>query len=186
MAKEFRHYRVLDEQLKKHVDDKTRKEILENMDYVRDSSKQEIKATWAYEVTKRLDEKIDKETCIKIREGCACVLSNEKSIYAKEFKKLRKIHKNDDEYLNEVIKYLNNTKPLRRCGEVSRDEDKIISIIGRGKCGCTVVREGLNQPISKTWCQCCKGSLLSVYKYVYNDKECEMDILRTVASGESD
>ena len=85
--------------------------------------------------------------------------------------------------MDEVIRYLNATEPLRRCGEVTRDGDRIISVIARGRCDCPVLHEGLHAPISRTWCQCSKGSLLSVYRTVFADRICEMEIISTVASG---
>jgi hypothetical protein len=126
------------------------------------------------------------ETCFKIREGCACVLPNEKSIYARTFRKLRKVYPDDDPYLDEVVKYLNATEPLRRCGEVTREGGRIYSVIARGQCACPVLHDGLRDPISVTWCHCSKGSLLSVYRYVFPDKRCEMEILRTVVAGAED
>jgi len=183
MPKPFRHYRVLDGQLRKHVGDETRERLLAGMDYVRDSSRPEVKAAWAYEMMARMARLLDPSTCTKVREGCACVLSNEQSIYAKTFRKLRKVHPDDEEYIQEVVAYLNSTAPLRRCGEVTRQGNEIYSVIARRTCGCSVVREGLREPISRTWCQCSKGSLLSVYKYVFTDRRCEMDIVQTIATG---
>lgn len=183
MAKDFRHYRVLAEQLAKHTDDATREAILEGMDYVSAGSSPEVKVRWAGEMMERMDSMLDPETCIHIREGCACVLSNEKSIYARSFHKLRKLYSDDDQYLDEVVKYLNGTSPLRRCGEVSREGSKIYSVIGRGQCACPVLHEGLHEPISATWCHCSKGSLLSVYRHVFPDKICDMQIVRSVATG---
>ena len=183
MPKPFRHCRVLDEQLRKCVDDRTRATLLAGMDCVSESSRPEVKAAWVYEMMQRMDRLLDRSTCIKVREGCACVLSDEQSIYAKTFRKLRKLHPDDEEYIQKVVAYLNGTAPLRRCGEVTRRGGEICSVIGRGICGCPVVREGLSQPIWRTWCRCGKGSLLSVYRYVRLDRRCEMDIVRTVAGG---
>jgi DNA integrity scanning protein DisA with diadenylate cyclase activity len=183
MAKELRHYRVLREQLEKFTDDITREKILNGMDYVKESSSPETKAQWAYEAVRRMDETLDSDTCIKIRENCTCLKSNENSIYAKTFRKLRKQYKDEDNYIDEVIKYLNDTKPLRRCGKVSRKGNRIFSVIGEGKCSCPTIREGLKRPISVTWCHCCKGSLLSVYRYVFPDKTCKMEIIESVAAG---
>ena len=183
MAKELRHYRVLSEQLAEFTDEITRDKILSGMDYVKESSSPEVKAQWAYEVVKRMDEVLDSETCIEVRENCTCLKSNENSIYAKTFRKLRKQCTDEDSYIDEVVKYLNDTRPLRRCGEVSRKGDRIFSVIARGRCACPTIREGLKQPISVTWCHCCKGSLLSVYKYVFPDKTCKMEIISSVASG---
>jgi hypothetical protein len=183
MGKEYRHLRVLREQLEKHTDKDTQIKILSGMDYIKDGSNPDIKAEWANEIVKRLDENLDKETRIKIRENCACLKSNEKSVYAQTFRRLRKQHIDDSEYLKAVVDYLNSTSPLRRCGEVSLDGDKINTIIARGHCECQVLKNGLKNPISVTWCHCCKGSILSVIKYIYPEKKCYMTIKETYASG---
>jgi hypothetical protein len=186
MSKDYRHYRALAAQLARYVDPKTQDAILAGMDYVNSSSKPEAKVDWARELMQRMDELLAPETCIKIREGCACVLSNEKSIYARTFRKLRKQYPDDDAYLDEVVSYLNATTPLRRCGDVTREGDKIYSVIGYGQCACPVLHDGLHGPISVTWCHCSKGSLLSVYRHVFPEKTCEMEIVRTVATGAED
>lgn len=183
MARELRHYRVLREQLEQFTDAGTRDKILSGMDYIRESSSPEAKAQWAYEVVKRMDEMLDSDTCIKVRENCTCLKSNGNSIYAKTFRKLRKQYADEGRYIDEVVKYLNGTSPLRRCGKVSREGSRIISVIAEGKCGCPTIREGLKQPISISWCHCCKGSLLSVYRYVFPDKTCRMEIIDSVAAG---
>lgn len=183
MAKEYRHFRVLREQLEKNTDKSTQSKVLDGMDYIKDSSSPEIKAKWASEIIQRLDNFVDKETCIKIRENCACVKSNEKSIYAQMFRRLRKQYKEDSEYLNAVVDYLNATAPLRRCGEVSLDNGRIITVIARNYCDCQVISKGLKDTLSVTWCHCCKGSILSVIKYIYPEKKCNMIIKETAASG---
>lgn len=183
MPSNFRHYVKLDEQLRKNVDDATRNKIFDNMDYIKQSSEPEIKTEWAREITNRMDGLLDTEMCRHVRENCACLVSNEGSIYAKTFRKLRKQFSNDNDYLIEVIKYLNNTTPLRRCGDVRREGDKILSTIGIDSCGCPTIGKGLKGTISATWCHCCKGSLLSVYRYVFDKKDCVMQIIETVASG---
>jgi hypothetical protein len=90
MAKEFRHYRALADQLGKHVDAETRAALLAGMDHVTGSSGPEVRVCWAREMMQRMDRLLDAETCAKVREGCACVVSNEKSIYARNFRRLRK------------------------------------------------------------------------------------------------
>ena len=116
MTKDFRHYRALAAQLGRYVGDPTREALLDGMDYVTSSSKPEVKVGWAREMMQRMDEMLEPETCIKIREGCACVLSSEKSIYARTFRKLRKLYLDDDQYLDEVVNYLNATTPLALWG----------------------------------------------------------------------
>jgi hypothetical protein len=58
------------------------------MDYVNQSSKPEVKVEWARELMQRMDTFLNAEACIKVREDCACLLSNEKSIYAQTFRRL--------------------------------------------------------------------------------------------------
>lgn len=183
MGKEFRHLRVLREQLEENTDKEIQSKVLGGMDYIKDSSSPKIKAKWAEEIIERLDKHVDKETCIKIRENCACLKSNEKSIYVQMFKRLRKQYIDDHEYLNAVVDYLNATTPLRRCGEVSLDNGKIITVIARNHCDCQVISKGLKNTLPVTWCHCCKGSILSVIKYIYPNKKCDMIIKETVASG---
>ena len=183
MSKDYRHYRALAEQLGKHVGPEKQGAILAGMDYVHSGSRPEVKVGWARELMRRMDELLDRETCIAVREGCACVLSNEKSVYARTFRRLRKQYPDDDAYLDEVVQYLNATTPLRRCGDVTREGDRIYSVIGRGQCACPVLHDGLDGAISVTWCHCSKGSLLSVYRHVFPEKVCEMEIVSTVATG---
>ena len=188
MSKDFRHYRALEEQLGIYTDAETRSKILNGMDYISQSSPQEAKIEWAREMMRRMDTLLDVETCIKVREGCPEVITNEKSVYARNFRRLRKLFPDDSEYLDEVVKYLNSTTPWRRCGEVTRDGDKIYSIVERQTCGCSVLRlrAGLHEPLSGTWCLCSQGSLLSVYRHVFPDKVCKVEIVRTIATGADD
>ncbi|HCA29782.1 MAG TPA: hypothetical protein DEP23_09555 [Ruminococcaceae bacterium] len=183
MGKEFRHLRVLREQLGNHTDAKTQTAVLSGLDGIKDSASPHAKAEWACVVTARLDTLLDEETHIKVREHCACLFSNEKSIYAKEFRRLRKQFADNAEYLHAAIYYLNATAPLKRCGDVSLDGDKIITVIARGRCECQVLKNGLKTPISVTWCHCCKGSILSVIKYIFPERKCKMIIKETIVSG---
>lgn len=184
----FRHYRVLAEKLADAVEAgevkaATRDEILSGMDYVRDGAKPEVKAAWACEMMDRMDRLLEEPTRRRVREKCSCVFSNENSIYAKTFRRLRKQYPSNEEYLDQVVAYLNGTEPLLRCGDVERRGSELHSLIARKTCDCSAVGKGLTRPVSRTWCECCKGSLLSVYRYVFPEKDCRMEILRTVASG---
>ena len=159
MSKEYRHLRALRQQLEEYTDEENKDNVLRGMDYIRDTSSSEIKAQWADEITKRLDKYLDEDTRIKVREKCACIISNEKSIYAQTFRRLRKQHPDDTDYLVAVVDYLNSTTPLLRCGEVSLDGDKIITVLARNLCECSALKNGLSNPISITRGHCCKGSI---------------------------
>jgi hypothetical protein len=184
MAEKYRHYRVLAERLAEHAGPEKRDAVLAGLDGVRGGSSPAVKVEWARAAMERLDALIEPETCIRIREECACLLSNEKSIYARNFRRLRNQYPDDDAYLDAVVDYLNATAPLRRCGEVTREGDRLYSVIGREQCACPVLHDGLEGgTLSVTWCHCSKGSLLSVYRHVFPEKVCEMDIVSTVATG---
>ncbi len=77
MPVEFRHYKALEKQLSKYVDESVKSTILTDMDNISDSSSPKRKARWAAEISKRMDENLDEELRMKIRKGCACVLSIE-------------------------------------------------------------------------------------------------------------
>ena len=130
-----------------------------------------------------MDRMLEPEVCARVREECACVLSNSTSIYARTFRRLRKQQSDDDCYIDAVIEYLNGTRPLRRCGVVTREGDRIYSTIAEDSCECPVIREGLDSPISQTWCRCSVGSLLCVYREVFPERRCTMEIVETIAGG---
>ena len=72
----------------------------------RESSKECAK--WANDVTKRLEDNIDAEKLIQIRQGCACVKTNKYSAYNKKyFKELRENNIDETKYLNAVANFLN-------------------------------------------------------------------------------
>ncbi|MCL2434310.1 MAG: hypothetical protein FWD16_07340, partial [Clostridia bacterium] len=119
MGKEFRHLRILREQLQKNTDSETQEKILSGLETVNDRSSPETKAQWAVDVTNRMDDYLPEEIRHKVREQCACLYSNEKSIYARTFRRLRKEYSDDAQYLSAVVDYLNATAPLLRCGVVS-------------------------------------------------------------------
>ncbi|MDF2884307.1 MAG: hypothetical protein K0R54_4874 [Clostridiaceae bacterium] len=142
-------------------------------------------ADWAYEVNDRLEKNIDPELLINIRQECACIKANKYSPYVKYFKAIREKHEDDNEYLKEVAEFLNGRG---RCGKkVELVGGKIFSHYGFGTtCVCYPIKGGWDKPPSTTWCRCCQGTLLSIYKLVFPEKKCNMDIVETFASGGSD
>ncbi|MHB1318796.1 MAG: hypothetical protein ACYCYF_09290, partial [Anaerolineae bacterium] len=116
---EMRHSRVLREQLIANLDPATASTVVEGLGILGEGAQPEARAAWAAEAMRRLDTMLDEETRMRIREGCACVQSNEKSVYAREFRRLRRQYAEDAAYLTAVVSYLDGTRPLRRCGEVT-------------------------------------------------------------------
>jgi hypothetical protein len=50
--KEYRHLRILWEQLEEHIGIETQTKILSGIDYIKDSSTPDVKAQWASEIVK--------------------------------------------------------------------------------------------------------------------------------------
>ena len=130
-----------------------------------------------------MDARLDENTRTEIRENCACLMSNDNSVYAKEFRRLRKQCADEDEYLRAAVEYLNGTTPLRRCGAVTLRGGAVLTEIARGRCECPTIRDALIRPISVTWCHCCKGNMLSVIRRLFPERQCDMRIVETIATG---
>lgn len=182
-----KHLEKLHSQIDKKLGKGKADGILHGLDYVTGNETPEEAVNWARAVTERLEDKINNENLISIREECACIKANKYSAYNKKhFKELREKYPDDDTaYLKAVVALLNLRK---RCGKkVELIEGKIISHFGFGNaCVCNVVKGGWKNPPSTTWCRCCQGSLKSIYQFVFADKECHMDIVETFATGGSD
>ncbi len=177
------------EKLKKYINQYLGKgradEILDGLDELTGEETPEQCAVWASEVNERLENGIDPDMLIKIREECACIKANKYSPYVKYFKEIRDKYENDEEYLQAVAEFLTGRG---RCGKkVEYINGKIYSHYGFGNsCVCYVIKGGWQKPPSKTWCRCCQGTLLSIYKLVFPNKQCNMDIVETYATDGKD
>lgn len=162
------------------------KEILSDLCNVSGNETPKECAKWANDVTKRLEENISPEKLILIREQCACVKTNKYSAYNKKyFRELRENNADEKDYLKAVADFLNGRPRIGR--KVEFVEGKIITHMGSGNsCGCFVVKNGWDKPSSITWCRCCQGTLYSIYRFVFPDKVCHMDIIKTHATGGND
>lgn len=162
------------------------KEILSDLcDVTGDETPQEC-AIWANAVTARLEDRIDSDKLILIRQECACVKTNKYSMYNKKyFKELRESITDEEEYLRAVANFLNGRPRIGK--KVEFKEGKIITHMGVGNsCGCFAVKNGWEKPSSVTWCRCCQGTLYSIYQFVFPHKVCHMDIIETHATGGND
>jgi hypothetical protein len=70
---------------------------------------------------------------------------------------------NDNDYLKAIAEFLNGRG---RCGKkVEYIDGKIYSHYGFGdSCVCYVIKGGWQKLPTKTWCRCCQGTLMSIYK----------------------
>jgi hypothetical protein len=182
-----KHLEKLQSQIDNKLGEGKADEILAGLDYVTGKETPQEAAEWARAVVERLENQIDGEALIEIREECACIKANKYSAYNKKyFKELRAQHPEDDEaYLKVVVDFLN---VHNRCGRyIEYIDGKIISHFSFGEaCVCTTIKGGWAAPPSSTWCRCCQGSLKSIYNYVFPDKVCRIDIVETFATGGND
>ena len=182
----LKHLNKLAKQITLNCGEETSIEILNGLTYVTGNEDPKEAAAWADKITQRLEQYLNEKTIIKIREECACVYTNKYSTYNKKyFKELRENNKNEDDYLKAVAKFLSG-RP--RIGKLVEFKDNfIVTYLGeKRKCGCFVVKGGWDKPPSKTWCRCCQGCLLSVYRFILPNKNCNMDIIETLATGGKD
>lgn len=162
------------------------REILSDLYNVTGEETPQECAKWANDVISRLEDNIDSEKLILIRQECACVKTNKYSAYNKKyFKELRENNTDENEYLKAVANFLNGRPRIGQ--KVEFVDGKIITHMGiKNSCGCFTVKNGWDKPESITWCRCCQGTLYSVYQFVLPKKACHMDIVETHATDGSD
>ena len=144
-------------------------------------------AAWAVQLSTVLEDAIPGADLIPIREECACIKANKYSTYNKQyFPALRAEHPEDDEaYLAAVASFLNGRGRIGK--KVEYKDSKIVAAFGFGQsCVCTVIRGGWEKPPSATWCRCCQGTVKSILQFIFPDRECDMELVETFATGGSD
>ena len=181
-----KHCDRLVEQIDLHIGKGKGKEILSDLYEVTGNETPQECAKWANSVTTRLENNIDPEKLIQIRQECACVKTNKYSAYNKKyFKELRDNNTDETSYLKAVADFLSGRPRIGQ--RVEYVDGKIITYMGVGDtCGCFTIKNGWDRPESTTWCRCCQGTLYSIYRFVFPDKVCHMDIIETHATGGSD
>ena len=181
-----KHCERLIKQIDLHVGKGKGKEILSELCEVTGNEAPQACAKWANDVSKRLEDNINAEKLVQIRQECACVKTNKYSAYNKKyFRELRESNADEMDYLKAVANFLNGRPRIGKTVEFI--DGKIITHMGAGSsCGCFVVKNGWEKPSSVTWCRCCQGTLYSIYQFVFPDKVCHMDIIETHATGGSD
>jgi len=179
------------EKLNKAIDVKLGKgnglKILKKYENVTGNESPKEIAKIATSLSKQLEKNIDIKDLKEIREECACIKANKYSAYNKKyFPEIRaKFPNNDKKYLEAVVEFMNKSG---RCGKKQElINNEIISHWCFGnKCVCYVTKGGWEKPSSITWCYCCCGTIKSIYKYVFPEKECNVDIIETFATGGTD
>ncbi|MFZ2781850.1 MAG: hypothetical protein WAZ99_01815 [Rectinemataceae bacterium] len=181
-----KHFLKMQKQMSRVLGKERTETLLFDLSYVDGSETPAEAAAWATKLIRRLEENVEKETIIRIREECACVYTNKYSAYNKKyFKDIRDRSADENSYLENIALFLGGRPRIGRKVEFIHGE--LFTYLGEGrKCGCFVVKKGWEKPPSATWCRCCQGSLLSVYRFILPEKKCRMDIVETLATGAND
>lgn len=127
-------------------------------------------------VMDRMDDLLDKDTIIRIRQKHTCNPSKQQ---IKEINELKDKYKNPNEFF---IEYSKTLSP----GYAEKYEDTITVSFGWDKCVCGMFRKlDIYEPVSKTWCECCNGHVIKIYSFIC-DKAVESVIQETVVCGGKD
>lgn len=127
-------------------------------------------------VMDRMDELLDRDTIVKIRQKHTCNLTKKQ---AQAINELKEKSQNLDEFCVEYSKLLSP-------GYVKKDEDLLTVSFGWDKCVCGMFRKlDSYEPVSKTWCECCNGHVIKTFNFICG-KTVESEIQETVACGGKD
>jgi len=146
--------RVIYNELKNHkVDEEIIEKIMEGGDKIKSKTPHKKKCEWCYEATNRMDELLDEDIKLSIRENCACRLKT----FSKECDKIRNSYSSVQERLEAVLKsptLFGNILKVRENGKFDvifwNPKNDVF------KCVCM---KNQDKVWSKTWCQCCAGHI---------------------------
>lgn len=124
----------------------------------------------------RMDELLDKDTIIRIRQRHTCNPSKQQ---IDEINELKEKCSNLDEFCIEYSKCLSP-------GYVKKDGDLLTVSFGWGKCVCGMFRKlETYEPVSNTWCECCNGHVIKTFSMICS-KPIASQIEEAVACGGKD
>lgn len=181
-----KHYLRLCKAMNKIIGQERASKLLPIIKPVEDEEDSEINFQWASLVSTTIENHLTTEEGIKIREQCSCITTRSKTSLIKKLRDFRNTARNDSEYLAKIAEYLDGRG---RCGKkVEYSNGKIYSHWQFGnQCVCHLSKGKWKKSPSLLWCECCKGSALSVFKQLFDNKECHSKIVETFAlEGASD
>lgn len=135
----------------------------------------EAKARWNQGAIQRMDRLLDRQTRIRVREGCAC------SLTPWRLGRMRKIRRGNPDFDDFVAAV--QESGLMGAG-VKRTGKRVLVRFGTGGCVCHAIRAA-GQPVSITYCQCCKGHLMGLLEAALGGPV-RMDIVESHISGGRD
>ena len=145
----YRRIKALDRELHHHkVDEKIIDEIMQDGETIKQSMPGHKKAEWIKKAMDKMDALLEQEIRNKVREDCACCITG---MRLKSMKEIAASGMN----LKDKIKKIND---IHIFGKSTAMDGKTIHVTfgdPGSKCVCTP--KASKEPISITWCYCCKG-----------------------------
>jgi len=144
----------LDQSLIKHgIDKKTRKKIMENGKQIIKTSKNEAVAEWFFNSMNVMDDLLDEETKIKVREDCACCLEGKREKLCKEINKKYKTSEEKITAINETHFVFGHE--IKTSGKGKYEVTFFDEMLPEKTCSCLKII--MDKKMSKTYCYCCGG-----------------------------
>lgn len=159
------------------IDKEICRTILQGWDRLPQKPKPEERAAWMKKVIERMDNLLEEEIRFKIREDCACCISNS-SKRIKTMKKL--ISENPD-----LESFVSAVKASGFLGaKVELKKKTIYATFGVGHCVCTGIN-ATKEPVSITFCHCCKGHVMKLLEAAFK-KPLRGEVFTSCISGSDD
>lgn len=171
----FKFYQIF-RSIKEELGEEIANEIFPEYHTLPDKMPAQEQAKLGEIVINRMDQLLDKETVVKIRQKHTCNLTKKQ---IQEINELKERSQSFDKFFIEYSKLLSP-------GYVKKDEDLLTVSFGWDKCVCGMFRKlDSYEPVSKTWCECCNGHVIKTYSLICG-KTVESEIQETVACGGND
>lgn len=171
----YARIRMLAEQLRKHgIAPSMIRTIMVGGEKIRKSTNPRSKAEWMKQAMQKIDRLLDKKTRYKVREDCTC------STKGKRLKTMKEIARNNPD-ADGIINAIHKTHIFGH--KVERIGNEVMVTFfpeQEGKYQCVCLRHA-QDPISVTYCHCCKGHVLKLME-VAMSRSLTADVISTVLS----
>lgn len=156
MSAQYEYGRIakLDEQLREAgVAEEMVEKIMAGGEAVRKTAKPEAKAAWLRGAMERMDGLLDHDTCIAVREGCACCLGGKRGEISKAIGK-------ECATLQERIAAANEARFVFGHSVTIQPDGRVLVCFapeGQAPYRCSCLGNQVTESISLTYCACCGG-----------------------------
>jgi len=169
----------LNQSLKKHkIKAELRKKIMKFGEQIKKTSKKETKAEWFCNAMNVMDELLDEETKLKVREDCACLLEGKRCNLCKAVKKEYKTTEERIQAINSPHIVFGHEIKIIGPGkyEVLFHDEAV-----QGKQICDCLQVAMDKKMSKTYCYCC-GKHVKHHLETLLGKELNVEVVTSALS----